>query len=84
MRRPALTEGITNATATSMLGLEADTLARIRRRFRQVSQRDEQGEIIWRADIIRRAVELKAEFSGQRQKLSTERLIELAIREVDG
>ena len=75
---------LTNAQAASLLGIETGTLARIRRRFRHVSERDEQGEIHWRADIIQKSVELKAALTGPRQKLSTERLLEIAVREVVG
>lgn len=79
-------DGLTNSAAAALLGVTSSAVGRLAHTFRLVNEKDARGRIVWRADVIRKASEIRARTVGesQRSRPSVEKVIERAIREVEG
>ena len=78
-----MSEGLTNAQAARLLGVSPNTVGRLSHRFRRINNKGAKGQVVWRADVIRRAVEIRARPAEDARPVSVERHIEQALREVD-
>ena len=75
-----MAETVSTAEAAGMLRVTSGTIGRLSHTFRLINEKDARGRTQWRADVIRKAADLKA--NGQRT--SVEKLLEAAVRQIEG
>lgn len=75
-----MAETLTTAEAAGLLHVTGGTVGKLAWRFRHFNDKDEHGRLQWRADVIRKAADLKA----QGQRTSVEKLLEAAVRQIEG
>lgn len=79
-------DGLTTSAAAALLGVTSSAIGRLAHTFRLLNEKDARGRVIWRADVIRKAAEIRARTASepQRSRPSVEKVIEAAVREIEG